>query len=88
MPLPELHEWNCHLDRVDTGSVTGHPTKIAMKNIEQKIAALKEQVRELYQNDNDAPRLLNEMMKEFPFPKPRGWNGLPLSHNLPNPEIQ
>lgn len=56
-----------------------------MKNIEKEIAKIRESVRKVYNNDNDAPRLLAEMMKEFPHPRgPRDKSGMscPMSHNL------
>jgi hypothetical protein len=52
-------------------------------NTEQRINEIREELRKLYQNDNDAPRLIKEMLKEFPSPRgPKGENGTPMSHNL------
>ena len=52
-------------------------------NAEQRIKEIREELRKLYQNDNDAPRLIQEMLREFTFPRgPRAENGTPMSHNL------
>jgi hypothetical protein len=56
---------------------------IAGLNTEQRIKEIKEELRQLYQSDNDAPRLIQEMLKEFPWPRgPRAENGSPMTHNL------
>ena len=39
---------------------------------EQKVEQLAEQVREIYKT-NEGPKLLNDMMAEFPYPR-RVWN--------------
>ena len=50
---------------------------------EQRIKEIREELRKLYNHDNDAPRLIKEMLKEFPHPRgPEGENGTPMSHNL------
>lgn len=54
-----------------------------MKTTEQAINEIREQLRLLYKNDNEAPRLIAEMLREFP--RERGKedpNDCPTTHNL------
>ena len=54
-------------------------------NIHTEIARITEELRALYLNDNDAPRLITEML-EREFPDPRGprssASGGPMTHSL------
>lgn len=52
-------------------------------NAEKRIAEIREELREIYKSDNDAPRLIQEMLKEFPHPRgPYAENGTPMTHDL------
>ena len=43
---------------------------------QQRIDKIAEDIRVLYRTDNDAPRLLAQAMREFPYPR-RVWNDNP-----------
>ena len=50
---------------------------------EQRIEQIRNELRKLYQNDNDAPRLIKEMLQEFTMPRGKNAeNGTPMTHNL------
>lgn len=51
--------------------------------IEERIAEIQEELRNLYQTDNDAPRLIAEMLEEFTHPRgPLSLSGTPMVHNF------
>jgi hypothetical protein len=53
-----------------------------MKTTEQRIQEIKAELRILFESDNDAPRLIAEMLKEFPNPRgPKLSNGQ-MAHDL------
>lgn len=55
-----------------------------MKNTEKEIKEIEKRLEDLYKNDNDAPRLIAEMLGKFPNPRgPRASCGTPMTHSLP-----
>lgn len=40
---------------------------------EERIAKITEELRDIYKNTNEGPRLIRDMVEEFPFPR-RLWN--------------
>ena len=50
-------------------------------NTQQRIDKLTEELRDIYQNTNEGPKLINDMIeREFPYPRkvmkePNGWGG-------------
>lgn len=50
---------------------------------ERRIQEIREELRSLYKNDNDAPRLIAEMIQEFTNPRgPKDDRGNSMPHNL------
>lgn len=47
-----------------------------------RIEEIAEELRQLYNNDNYAPRLIKEMLEEFVYPRGEDEKGMPMSHNL------
>lgn len=55
-----------------------------MKTTQQKLKEIEKELREIYNNDNDGPRLIAELVREFPNPRgPKSSiSQTPMAHSL------